>query len=57
MAATAPAANKDSKSDPDDANELVRLHTAADVLRVFARHFKNRTRDLGDHVLGRLKAT
>jgi hypothetical protein len=32
-------ANKDSKSDPDDANELVRLHTAADVLRIFARHF------------------
>jgi hypothetical protein len=32
-------ANKDSKSDPDDANELTRLHTAADVLRIFARHF------------------
>jgi hypothetical protein len=32
-------ANKDSKSDPDDANELVRLHTAADILRLFARHF------------------
>jgi hypothetical protein len=32
-------ANKDSKSDPDDANELVRLHTAADMLRIFARHF------------------
>jgi hypothetical protein len=32
-------AGKDSKSDPDDANELVRLHTAADVLRLFARHF------------------
>jgi hypothetical protein len=32
-------AGKDSKSDPDDANELVRLHTAADVLRIFARHF------------------
>jgi hypothetical protein len=30
---------KDSKSDPDDANELVRLHTAADVLRILARHF------------------
>jgi len=28
-----------SKSDPDDANELTRLHTAADVLRVLARHF------------------
>lgn len=32
-------AEKDSKSDPDDANELVRLHTAADVLRILARHF------------------
>jgi hypothetical protein len=32
-------AGKDSKSDPDDANELVRLHTAADVLRLFARDF------------------
>jgi hypothetical protein len=32
-------AGKKSKSDPDDANELVRLHTAADVLRVLARHF------------------
>jgi len=32
-------AGKDSKSDPDDANELVRLHTAADILRIFARHF------------------
>jgi hypothetical protein len=32
-------ASKDSKSDPDDANELVRLHTAANVLRLFARDF------------------
>jgi hypothetical protein len=32
-------AGKDSKSDPDDANELTRLHIAADVLRVLARHF------------------
>jgi hypothetical protein len=32
-------ANKDSKSDPDDANELTRLHTAAEVLRIFARYF------------------
>lgn len=32
-------AAKDSKSDPDDANELLRLHTAADVLRIFARYF------------------
>ena len=32
-------AGKDSQSDPDDANELLRLHTAADVLRIFARHF------------------
>jgi hypothetical protein len=32
-------AGKDSKSDPDDANELARLHTAADVLRLFARDF------------------
>jgi len=32
-------AGKDSKSDPDDANELVRLHTAANVLRIFARDF------------------
>jgi hypothetical protein len=32
-------ARKDSKSDPDDANELVRLHTAADVLHLFARDF------------------
>jgi hypothetical protein len=32
-------AGKDSESDPDDANELTRLHTAADVLRIFSRHF------------------
>ena len=32
-------AGKHSKSDPDDANELIRLHTAADVLRLFARDF------------------
>jgi hypothetical protein len=32
-------ANKDSNSDPDDADELVRLHAAADMLRIFARHF------------------
>jgi hypothetical protein len=32
-------ANKDSKSDPDEAEELQRLHVAADVLRAFARHF------------------
>lgn len=32
-------AGKDSQSDPDDAHELMRLHTAADVLRLFARHF------------------
>jgi hypothetical protein len=32
-------AGKDSKSDPDDANELTRLHKAADVLRILARHF------------------
>lgn len=32
-------ANKHSQSDPDDAQELQRLHVAADVLRAFARHF------------------
>src|ERR1022692_3389516 len=32
-------ANKHSQSDPDDANEVTRLHTAAGVLRIFARHF------------------
>jgi hypothetical protein len=32
-------AGKDSKSDPDDAYELTRLHTAAEVLRILARHF------------------
>jgi hypothetical protein len=32
-------ANKDSKSDPDDADEVVRLHTAADVMQVLARRF------------------
>jgi hypothetical protein len=32
-------AGKRSKSDPDDASELLRLHTAADVLQIFARHF------------------
>jgi hypothetical protein len=32
-------AEKYSKSDPDDANELVRLHTAANVMRILARHF------------------
>jgi hypothetical protein len=30
---------KYSKSDSDDANELVRLHTAADIMRILARHF------------------
>lgn len=32
-------AGKDSKSDPDDANELTRLHKAAEILRILARHF------------------
>lgn len=32
-------ANQDSKSDPDDADEVVRLHTAADVMQVLARRF------------------
>jgi hypothetical protein len=32
-------AGKDSTSDPDDPNELVRLHTAGDNFRIFARHF------------------
>jgi hypothetical protein len=32
-------AGKYSKSDPDDTNELTRLHKAADVLRILARHF------------------
>jgi hypothetical protein len=29
---------KDSKSDPDDASELRRLHAAADIMQVLARH-------------------
>jgi hypothetical protein len=32
-------ANKDSKSDPDDPNELLRLHKAAHIMRILARHF------------------
>ena len=32
-------ANKDSKSDPDDANELTRLHKVAQIMRILARHF------------------
>jgi len=32
-------AGQDSKSDPDDANEVTRLHKAAEVLRLLARHF------------------
>lgn len=32
-------AGKGSKSDPDDANEVTRLHKAAEVLRILARHF------------------
>jgi hypothetical protein len=32
-------ADTDSRSDPDDANELVRLHRVANVLRILARHF------------------
>lgn len=32
-------AGKESKSDPDDANEVTRLHKAAEVLRILARHF------------------
>ena len=31
-------AGKDSESDPDDAIELLRLHTAADIMQVLARH-------------------
>jgi hypothetical protein len=30
-------AGKDSESDPDDASELLRLHTAADIMQVLAR--------------------
>ena len=36
-------AGKDSKSDPDDTDELIRLHTAADVMRILARHFIAKT--------------
>ena len=32
-------ANKHSKSDPDDADEIVRLHTAARVMHLLARRF------------------
>jgi hypothetical protein len=32
-------AGKASKSDPDDASELTRLHKAAEILRILARHF------------------
>jgi hypothetical protein len=32
-------ANSGSKSDPDEADELIRLHNAAEVLHVLARHF------------------
>jgi hypothetical protein len=31
-------AGKDSRSDPDDATELLRLHTAANIMQVLARH-------------------
>jgi hypothetical protein len=31
-------AGKDSKSDPDDASELLRLHTAANIMQVLARY-------------------
>jgi hypothetical protein len=31
-------AGKDSKSDPDDASELRRLHAAADIMQALARH-------------------
>jgi hypothetical protein len=31
-------AGKDSESDPDDASELQRLHAAADIMQVLARH-------------------
>ncbi|MFZ5682795.1 MAG: hypothetical protein EKK35_13290 [Bradyrhizobiaceae bacterium] len=31
-------AGKDSKSDPDDASELQRLHAAANIMQVLARH-------------------
>ena len=41
-------AEKYSKSDPDDANELVRLHTAANVMRIFARHFIASTLGISD---------
>ena len=32
-------AGKHSKSDPDDAHEILRLHTAARVMHMLARHF------------------
>ena len=32
-------AGKHSKSDPDDTREIVRLHTAARVMRLLARRF------------------
>jgi hypothetical protein len=32
-------AGKHSKSDPDDTNELQRLHIAADIMQALARHF------------------
>jgi hypothetical protein len=32
-------AGKNSKSDPDDAHEILRLHTAARVMHMLARHF------------------
>jgi hypothetical protein len=39
---------KDSKSDPDDANELQRLHIAAEVLRLLARHFISTELNISD---------
>jgi Methylamine utilization protein MauJ len=32
-------AGKDANSDPDDVGELVRLHEAAEILHMLARHF------------------
>jgi len=41
-------ASAKSPSDPDDADEIRRLHTAADVLRWMARHLIKTEMGVGD---------
>lgn len=44
-------AGKYSKSDPDDAKEVERLHVAADIMRSLARHFIRKEFDVSERLV------